>query len=708
MNFLQPAVLGGLAAIGIPIAIHLLNKFRVRRIDWAAMRFLADSLRKNERKLKIEDLILLIVRCLLFALLVLAFARPVWQALASAGSGGGTVAAMVLLDNSASMQETVGASTRFDEARQAALKWVDSLNADSLVGLGLVSSRSDLVVANPVPDIGLVRRELGSARTSDRGTDLAQGIRQAFATLAPMTGRPREIRVFTDSQIAGWDNLAEIQRLVAQNPGVALVPVPIGEGGPNLAVTGLSIDGGVAAAGLPLRVRADVANFDDAPVQNIRVSLSTDRGSSVGETTIPEIPAGGTQQAEMTISFAEPGPHLLTATTPPDALKVDNERTIAVNVIKTVNALIVEGGEAESMADRDGYFLANALVPVAKDKSLRYYLGLSFARPSALDGSALDGTDIVFLCNIASLAAPAAKALSDYVQGGGKVVVFPGPTSDPASWRTAADFWNLLPADAGALQVAGSAAPAASWQSSDFEHPVTALWNDPAQGSLGAIRTLRYLPLTPRTAPPGGQAPLVLMRHADGTPAALEWAVGAGRVVLFDSGVTPEMTNLPLHPAFVPLMQRLLGYLTRSQEARLSLSPGESYRLNVERSLRGREFSVTMPDGTRRGGGRVEAEGEESVIRFGDTQSVGGYQVFIAGADRPVGAFAVQLDPAESNLRPLDQSELAALTRPPETKTSGAEPRLVVTREFWPALIALAAVLTVMEMILAFRFSRAR
>lgn len=247
MNFLYPAMLGALAAVAIPIGIHLLNKFRVRVIDWAAMKFLADSLRKNERRLKIEDLILLILRCLLFALLALAFARPVWQALADGASGGGTVAAVVVLDNSASMQETTGASTRFDEARQAARQWLDSLDVDSLVSLSLVSSRTDPVVPNPVPDLGLVKRELEAARPSDRGTDLAQGIRQAFATLAPLAGRPREIRVFTDSQTSGWDNLAEIRRLAAQNPGITLVPVPVGQGANNLAVTGMSIAGGVAA-----------------------------------------------------------------------------------------------------------------------------------------------------------------------------------------------------------------------------------------------------------------------------------------------------------------------------------------------------------------------------------------------------------------------------------------------------------------------------
>ena len=236
---------------------------------------------------------MLLLRCLLFALLALAFARPVWQAVATGASGGGTVAAAVLLDNSASMQETTGAATRFDEARQAAEKWLDSLNADSLVSLSLVSSRTDPVVPNPVPDLGLVRRELAAARPSDRGTDLAQGIRQAFTTLAPLAGRPREVRVFTDSQISGWNNLTEIRRLAAQNPEIALVPVPIGRGGGNLAVTGVNIAGGVAAAGLPLRVRVDVANFGETPAQNVRVSLTADRGPSVGEATIPEIPAAG-------------------------------------------------------------------------------------------------------------------------------------------------------------------------------------------------------------------------------------------------------------------------------------------------------------------------------------------------------------------------------------------------------------------------------
>ena len=64
MTFLNFGALFGLAAIGIPIAIHLLNKFQVKEVTWAAMRFLRESIEKNQRRLQMEDILLLLLRCL--------------------------------------------------------------------------------------------------------------------------------------------------------------------------------------------------------------------------------------------------------------------------------------------------------------------------------------------------------------------------------------------------------------------------------------------------------------------------------------------------------------------------------------------------------------------------------------------------------------------------------------------------------------------
>src|SRR6187397_1559448 len=95
----------GAGAVSIPIIIHLLNRRKFERVVWAAMRFVRLSVEKNQRRIKVEDMLLLILRCLLLALLALALARPVLRAAAGA-MGFSKVTAVIVLDNSYSMTQT--------------------------------------------------------------------------------------------------------------------------------------------------------------------------------------------------------------------------------------------------------------------------------------------------------------------------------------------------------------------------------------------------------------------------------------------------------------------------------------------------------------------------------------------------------------------------------------------------------------------------
>ena len=56
--------LAGAAAIALPIIIHLLNKRKFIVVDWAAMDFLLDADKKNRRRIRLENLLLLLLRCL--------------------------------------------------------------------------------------------------------------------------------------------------------------------------------------------------------------------------------------------------------------------------------------------------------------------------------------------------------------------------------------------------------------------------------------------------------------------------------------------------------------------------------------------------------------------------------------------------------------------------------------------------------------------
>lgn len=76
MIFLKLIMLFGLAALAIPVIIHLLNRSKARQLDWGAMRFLLASLVARRRRLILEELVLLVLRCLAVALIALAMARP--------------------------------------------------------------------------------------------------------------------------------------------------------------------------------------------------------------------------------------------------------------------------------------------------------------------------------------------------------------------------------------------------------------------------------------------------------------------------------------------------------------------------------------------------------------------------------------------------------------------------------------------------------
>ncbi len=710
MSFLYPAMLAGLAAVSVPIIIHLLNKFRVKTTDWGAMRFLLDSVRKNEKRVKIEDLILLILRCLLIALAVFAFARPVLKALAASGADSGDpVAAIVLLDNSASMSQSAGAGTLFDLAKREIGTWLDKQPSQSLAALYLVSSKTDAMIAKPGADLGLFRKMLSEAETSDRGTDLAQGVRLAMESLKTVTGRPREIRIYTDGQAGGWAKNDEILKLASENPDIRIKPVIIGgKAEDNIGIVALRADGGVIAARQPCRFHIEVGNYGANPIENLKVTLAIDGGTPAGDATIARIEPGTKQAASITISLPDAGPHSVVASIPPDAFAADNKRTAAIDVVSQMNVLIVSENSDGPAIERDGFFVANALVPLSRDQAASHYLAPIYTSIAELPGELANknntATQAIFLCNPGVISPAVAQALKGYVQAGGNLVIFPGPVTNAEELKANPAFNELLPAEISPPTEENESATPPTWQANNFSHPVTALWNDSAQGSLGAVKVTRHFPLNLKKG-----SPRTIVQLSNGEPAAVEWNFGEGNVVLFNSTATPEWNNLPLHPAFVPLLQRLMGYLNRQNESRLTLSPGEAFRKPIGDQYKGMDFSVRRPGAdASRTAGQVVSDEKQAFIRYSQTDKAGAYEVSVG--DDAVGIFAVQIDPAESDVRKVDPAVLTDLEKVKrgESATESSASRMVVTKEFWTPLIWIVAAFFVMEAIMAHRVSHAR
>lgn len=715
MSFLVPAVLAGAAAVAAPIAIHLLNKTRVRTVRWAAMRFVLESLQKNQRRIQVEDLILLLLRCLFIVLLALAFARFVLNPGGALDAGGsGPVAAVILLDQSASMEQSDGFQTRFDQARDAAAKRISEMGGGSQVALFLVGSRVNQVVPRPTANLALVRRALDVAAPTDQTSDMGAAIRLALDALRPFAGARKEILAFSDNQAAAWTDLEKIQKLLDGEPDVELVIVNPGAkaGEDNLAITALRPESGVLAAAQLSGFLVEVSNFGSVPASGVRVTLALGDSPPVDEAVLETLEPGKSRMIRMNVRFPHPGFFTLRATIPADRLPADNERSVAVRVIEHMNATIVIG-DPKVKSSRDGFFLANALIPVPASRQADYYLQVETVAPAWLQSADLARQAVVFLSNVPKLDEASAKNLEAYVRDGGSLVIFPGSDVRPGAYNEDPVLAPMLPAKLGAPIAPSPDAKSLAWQGRDYSHPVTALWNDSSNGNLGTVRATGYFPLILPPAKEAASAPRVIVEYADGTPAAVEGTYGRGRVVLFSSPATTGWGNLPIHPNFVPLLQRLLGFLASDPDSgALNLGPGGIFQTRVPEDLASRELTVMTPSssGKPRPAGRVELVNQEAVVRFRDTSKIGAYRFFVAGAEDPVAAFAVQMDPKESDLRMLPQESLAALGRGAATATDGpgaeaAAAPAPVRREFWIFFICGAFAVALLEMALAHRFS---
>jgi hypothetical protein len=264
MTFLNWIMLSGLAAVSIPILIHLLNRSRARVVDWGAMRFLEASLASRSRRILIEEVMLLVLRCLVVALAVFAIARPflptrpsllvllfipavlaasICAALAAAmwasrrlrryllaatvllvalpviaggleqayqsaqwSFGGGEKDVAIVLDGSLSMTlADPDGNTNFDRALMEARAVVASCGPADGVSLILAGASPRAVLGSPASNRKDIATALGDLRPVGGSMRVVPALQMASETLARGANPAKKIVLITDGQHIGWD-----------------------------------------------------------------------------------------------------------------------------------------------------------------------------------------------------------------------------------------------------------------------------------------------------------------------------------------------------------------------------------------------------------------------------------------------------------------------------------------------------------------------
>lgn len=656
-------MLGWLAAAAAPLLIHLLSRRKYRETSWAAMEYLMAAMRRQARKIQIEQWLLLAVRTLLVVLLVLAMAEPYAERMGLALAPGGRTHHVLVLDGSYSMACTPTDKSRFARAKELAARIVDESPQGDGFTLVLMAAPPRVVVATPAFEASQIREEIENLEMVHTGADLPATV-AAIGQLLDHARResPRlqqhEVHFLTDLQRTTWaPNLseaamAEFRRQTDElTQSAQLVVIDLGQpSAENLAITSFTVAESVVTVGRTVDLAVSLKDFGRRRRARQPVELIVD-GRRAAQQYV-DVPAGGEASVRFLYRFETPGDHALEVRAQGDALDVDNHRYLVVVVRQSIRALCVDGRPSGEPFHGAADYLAAALAPQA-GRSERALVEVDLVTESALLERDLGSYECVFLSNVAQFTASEARVLDAYLNHGGSLVFFLGDQVVPDRYNRelgpgAADR-RLLPArlETVAAQSQSGLDPLG------YRHPIVQAFRGRDKSGLLTTPVSKYFKL----ALPKGSTAKIALALANGDPLVVAEPIRRGRVVLVATSADTSWTPMPVWPSFLPLVQEILAWCVSGQSQQRNVEVGEPLEASVAAAAVDAPVSVERPDGQTRSV-PLRTEGDYSGWSCAETFRSGMYTARLGPPVARSQSFAVNVNTAESDLSAIGVDEL--------------------------------------------------
>ncbi len=741
--FLTPTLaVGGAVAVAAPIVIHILARQRFRRIRWAATEFLIQAERKNRRRLRLEEWILLALRCLAVALIGAMVARPFFTSGAATVFGGLQRTERVLvIDDSLSMGYESPQGTSFARAKTAVKRLVDSIKQQSpddtvtVLKTSAIDSPLDFgtYLDDAQTDALLARVEALSP--TQRAADASQVIAGTAEVLGRNAGTlSAAVYVISDFQKNDWvgreaatdgateaNLLAPLLAWAEGKKSLRIVLVNVGDSGAsNLAVTEVKKAGGPAVAGTEGVVKVQIANYSNRNVENLGLETSVSSLPQPGK-TLPSLGSWQKATADIGVTYLRAGDETVKVSLPQDNLPADNSRHGVIDVVSAVRVLIVNGEPSADGFEDEAMFLATALRPEGEVFSGN---DVQLADETQLETLDLSPFRVIVVANVYRLSDSAVAALERFAKLGGGVVFFSGDQVDPEVFNAAVyrNGEGLFPCK---LTETVRADDGVRLVVKDRLHPV--LHGVDREGDplgLGRITFYQFIACDLEDENRSGKpaqgvgdgvavnetqsgAANVVAAFSDEAehPAIVERRFGAGRVIYIATSADKEWHSWPDHPTFLPVMIELMYYAAGPGRVSEDYFVGSTVEIPVPASEFEPDVVVRTPGYPAErevGVTAVEREGGNGfAVKWSQANSAGVYQFVLKRRDggEVVRQAAVNVDPRESDLSGVDEEALRrALHQTPFDYVNGLEELGEVAGEphveFWrPVLLTLFGLL---------------
>lgn len=763
--------LAGAALVSVPIIIHLLNRRKFKIVDWAAMDFLLEADKKNRRRVRLENLLLLLMRCLAVFLLGLLLARPFDSSgLAARLTGAQKFERIVLVDDSLSMQSRIGNRAAMEIARER------------LVDLARIFAAEDaendltlLLTSNPEQrkfngshigqdNIDEIAEELERIEPSDQPARLDAALQELDDYLASRPANVnRVVYIVTDLRRRDWQAeqaeraedtvragdvsppvsavspetksapLDLLRKISKQSKGCFVVDVGDQEDR-NLVIREVRPEK-TLVAGVESRFDVTIANTGSQEVKDVRVKFTA--GDAVPQTqTIEGIPAGEEEAVRFAFTFTgdegEEKPETTTSRRvkievvperggEEDRLAADSTQYFAARVVPGIPTLLVDGDPSASYGKAETFYLRRALTPPGRVIS---GVAADVVTDTELESTDLSKYQVIFLCNVYR---PADKAIDDlrkWVESGGALVILPGDQVDEEFFNTR--LYGTAEAEGKELspvrleEIAGDETENAwsNFKITEEQHPVLKDFAGQQNPILSNVKVFRWWKATVSKVK-GASPASVLMRFSDAeeSPALIERAFGKGRVVVSTIPGDADWTNWTSDPSYILIMQELVRYLSAGDSTEGLLRVGEPLRQEIDLTQQGLDAELIMPGERKVSVQAAQLTGAAEnrwLLEHGDTTKQGFYELKLSNRDGTNESvlFAANVDPSEGDLRRANLDSLQKELRDTNVQfISGASSTLGgigAQVEIWKYLLWLLVGLLLGEQVLGWLFGLRR
>lgn len=557
MSFIQIGFLAALAALAVPIIVHLVFRQRPKRVELGTLRFLRVVLEHNARRRRVMRWLLLALRMACVALLALLFARPYLLAFSTTGQKETVV---IVIDRSASMELKEDGVRAVDRAVASVHELLNKPQNNTRFEIAFFDHQvRPLVAPEPGEKAGAKRRDVSSAELSSKlvapaachgATDYGAALEWARDVLAKAPLGPRSLHVFTDFQQSGlaWSDVDALPEDVAthlHDLGRTAVN--------NVAVTESRAERSWLRDGEQTSIHVTVYNGSPFTTSELPISLRlTSSGRTVELREQAKIEPGAMESLRFDLPPLASGlwQGAVTVETEDD-LPLDNVRPVALLASPPYQVLLVDGRGSTSPVLSSTYFLEAALrlAPPGELYSASPFEPRQLTAGETLPN--LDKYDVAVLSDVGDLSRRDADKIAGLVERGGGLFVFCGENVTAERTKSLDAAGLSAGSITGIQQATDLPLRLKSW---DARHPIFAAFGDPQLGDLARLSFSAATKITPV------KDAAVLATFRDGQPAAIERRFGKGSVVWFTSTADGAWGDWTRSRLYLPLMYQFLGY----------------------------------------------------------------------------------------------------------------------------------------------------